>query len=803
MLPRFECGQLSDDLTPPLRNEQPITKIMQRICFILLCSFVSFASFAQNGKIQGNISGPGNTLLSRITVSLEGISRLTQTDNEGNFSFNDITPGEYVLVATGVGYQAKSSRVRIEKSGSIFLTLELDIATATLREVVVSSKKNTQYSSALTRINTSLLDLPQSVQTIGRATMDEQQLFTVDQVLKNVAGVNQDANGSIMVRGFTTYSGAFLTNGLKGTPYPEGVFPLLGNVEKVEVIKGSTALLYGEGALGGNINLVTKQPKKITTVNASIGAGNLNLFRALGDVTGSINKKKSLYFLAGAAYQRGGTFTKNWDNENFQAYGSLQWDINEHTSWQLNANYVRDRSTSNWQPDIPVYSDEPRLFSLPNDFTYAGSDQKYKGDSYQLQSVLTHRLSNRWKAQFLLGYSESRADRRQYSNWGIDPSSNTADRSFSFQQLNSPTITINPYINGSFSIGKVKNNIAAGLDLTYDRNNYPNGIKQFAATPFNLEHPDYSPFDSIGATVYTNSRTEKFTYNASAAYLLDQLELSAHFKALIGLRFTNYFMRYLAISAATGLPTYDERPERTQAFTPRAGLVYQPVKTTSLYIDYNRGFTPQYSNERKYGGPFDPETSHQFELGYKGDYVNNKLHPSFALYRITKKNVLTYYEDASFPEGFGFRPLQQVVSKGVELGLTGNVTEELFLIANYSYNDARIAKSNTPDDIGGRFNNSPYNLANGWISYQFTRKTLKGLQAGAGINYLGQRKTYFGEVPDYTTLDAVISYRYHQYRLQINGNNLFDKRYAQNGGYGAYTPGAPRSFLITMSCSFK
>lgn len=775
--------------------------MIQRTGFILLFSFFSLFAIAQNGKIQGNISGPDRTLLSRITVSLEGSSMVTQTDEDGNFSFNNIADGNYVLVATGVGYKAKSSQVKIENGKSVFLRLELDIETATLKEVTVISKRNTQYSNALTRSNTSLLDLPQSVQEVGRKAIDEQQLFTVDQVLKNVAGVNQDASGALMIRGFNTNARDFLTNGLKGSAYPEGVYPLLGNIEKVEFIKGSTALLYGEGALGGNINLVTKQPKKITTVNASVGAGNLNLYRVLADVTGSINKKKSLYFLAGAAYQHGGTFTKNWDNNNFQAYGSLQWDISLNTSWQFNVNYVRDRNTSNWQPTIPVFNDDPKLFSLPDDFTFAGKDAMYHGDSYQLQSILTHRFNSNWKGQFLLGYSESRAGRKEYNTWGIDPSTNEADRSFTYQQLNNPTLTINPYINGSFSIGKIKNTVTTGLDVTLSRSNYPNGIKQFEATKFNVFHPDYSSFDSVGAVVYTNSRTEKFTYNTAAGYLLDQIALSSHFKALIGLRYTNYFMRYLAINDATGLPMYDERPERTQAFTPRAGLVYQPFKTTSFYIDYNRGFIPQYSNERKYGGPFDPETSHQFEIGYKGDYLNNRFHPTIAVYRITKKNVLTYYEDPALPEGWGYRPLQQVLSKGIELGVSGNITENIFVIANYSYNDTRVSKSDTPDDLGKRFNNSPYNLANAWLSYSFTKGGIKGLQLGAGFNYVGQRRAYFGNIPEYTTLDAVISYRFSRYKLQVNANNLFDKQYILNGGYGAYTPGTPRSVLVTVSYS--
>lgn len=776
---------------------------MKPFASLVLFSFISVYAFSQKGSVSGTIQDNRQLILTNISVQLEGTKYVTATDNDGIFYFNNIPAGDYTLVATGIGYIAKSSKIKIESNRDTHLNLELDISNATLKEVTVIAKKTAQTTNALTRTNTALLDLPQIVQQVDAKTIQQQQMFTVDQALKNVAGVSQDAYGSISMRGFTTYAGDFLTNGLKGAAVPEGVFPLLANVEQIEVIKGSTALLYGEGALGGNINLVTKQPKKNTTANVSIGAGNLNVFRAMVDVTGSINKSKSIYFIAGAAFQNGGRFTRNFDNKNTQVYGSLKWDIGAKTSWQLNATYNGDRSTSNWQPDIPVYDDGSKPFSLPDDFNYAGKDSRYKGNSFQLQSILNHRFNVSWNVNLLLGYSEAKANRKQYSTYGIDPATNLAARYFTQQQINSPTYTINPYVNGVFKLGKIKNNLASGIDVTLSRSNYPNGIQLYEATPLNVLNPDYTAFDTTGAPVYLDSRTEKFTYNTAAFYVADQLELSKKFKALIGLRYTNYFMRYLAINDADGLPLYDERPLRTEAFTPRAGLVFQPLKNTSIYIDYNRGFIPQYSNERKYGGPFDPETSNQFELGFKGDYFKNRLHANAAIYHIAKENVLVYYTDSTLPEGYGYRPLQQVISKGIELGISGKITENFSLILNYAYNDTRIAKSDDPADIGTTFNNAPQNTANGWAYYIFTKSTLKGLQIGGGVNYVDKRKTSFGEIPEYTIADVVIGYAYKNYKLQFNCNNLFNRKSILNAGYGTYTPGLPRNFIATFFYSLK
>ncbi|SEL42192.1 TonB-dependent receptor [Parapedobacter koreensis] len=771
--------------------------------FTALLFFIAIGVSAQSGgTITGTILDANGNPLPGINIAIDPLSLRTATDAEGQYHIAQVPSGNHTLTVSGVGYTLQKKDIRVD-GRRLELDLVLDVANRTLTEVVVSGTRGRPVlSSAVTRDATALRDIPQSIQVVDQATIQEQQLFTIDQALKNVAGVNLSASyGAVNMRGFNTNAGAFLTNGIKGSPYPEGVMPLLGNVERVEVIHGASAILYGEGSVGGNINLVTKQPKPQTTANVSLGAGNQSLFRGLADVTGSINKQQTVYFLLGTAYQHGGRFTQHFDNDNLQVYGSLKWDASARTSFQLNANYSRDRSTGTWLPGIPVLPGLD-LFSLPTDFTYYGSDGRYEGDSYQFQGIVKHRLSPTWDAQLLVGVSQSRADRREYRlSWDYDPATTELGRTYASQQLNSPTTTINPFVTGTVSTFGVANRITAGADISYNRSNYPRGIRSYAADPFLINAPDYDPA-AAGTANSWSSAWEKFTYNTAAAYVQDHITITDQFKALLGLRYTNYFMRYRAVNDA-GEVTNDERPEVTESITPRAGLVYQPWASTSIYIDYNRGFIPQYSNERKYGGPFDPETSHQFELGYKGSYLHNRLHPSIAVYQITKRNVLKYYQDEALPNGFGYRPLEQVRSRGIELGLSGSITDELYLIANYSHNETIINKSDDPAEIGAGFYNAPSDVASAWLSYTLRKTALKGLFAGVGFNYVGDRTAYFGEAPGYTLLDAAIGYRYAQFTLQCNGNNLADRNYVYAGGYADYTPGSPRNFMVTLSYSLK
>lgn len=783
-------------------------KCLFAFCFLLL----TVHSQAQHGSIKGKIIDPDHRPLTSITIQIQNTSLITVTDEEGNFFLGKIPAGNHTLLSSGIGYLARKENVTVEPGKTTTLSLELDRSRHTLKEVVIRQQRRPENATGITRSRTPLRDLPQSVQLVGRGTINDQQLFTVDEALKNVAGVNYASPmGSFYFRGYQTNARDFLTNGMKGSPYPEGVIPLLGNIEQVEVIHGPAAILYGSGTVGGNINLVSKQPKRFTTVNASVGAGSFSLYRAQADVTGAINKKKNLYFLAGADYQHGGRFTKGFDNENAQVFGSLKWDLSPRSFVQLHANYLRDRGTSNFQPEVPIYKDS--LFALPRTLNVTGSDASYKGDSYQLQLIAQHGLGQRWKLHLLGGFNEARAERVNYSSLGyVNPATHQLQRAFTRQTIHSPAITANVYVSGEFTALRIKHHLTAGGDLSLLRNNYPEGIRQFAATPVNVKDPQRTPFNETNAMVYYYSRRELFRHNTTGLYVQDQLEITPQLKALAGLRFNHYYMRYHVDSLSYDMATfnpYDEKPLETTSLIPRLGVVYQPFTSTSFYIDYNQGFIPQYGNTREAGGPFKPETAHQLELGFKGNFFNGKLQPTLAVYRNTKQNVLT--PDLDDPNRQKRRAVGEVRSDGIEIGVTGNIAERWQYIANYSYNHTKITKSNRPAEIGQQFSNSPHHMANGWVTWQVLRKKEQGLKVAVGGHYTGDRFIGSKQVdkqvlvlPEYFVADAMVSYQYTAFTLQLNVNNLFDKKYAQgSAGTMAYFPGTPRQVMVSLLYHFE
>lgn len=773
------------------------------------------AAWAQStapGTVRGRITDSRQEPQVGLVVRLENTGYGTTTDADGTFFLEKIPAGQYTLVASGLGYSAQKQALAVRPGQTTHLSLALDPQRQALEEVVVRDSRPFEADAAgATRTRTPLKDLPQSVQVINQATLRQQQVYRVDEALKNAAGVTESsAWGSYNFRGFDTNSQSFLTNGMKGTGNPEGVMPFLANVERVEVLRGATALLYGEGAVGGTLNLITKQPKKATAANARVGLGSFSLVRAQADVAGSITADKRLYGIAGVGFENGGTFVSDNRHRTTQYFGSLRWEPGVNTSWQLNATYNRDRSTRSLAQELPEYAN--RLFGVSDRFNISGADAYYRGDSYQIQSQFQQRFKANWAANLWLAYAEGRTDERSYSIRGNITAADAVARRVVRQRVQTPTRTANLFVTGRLGLGPTQHQLTSGLDLTYQTSLYPGGIRRWVAPSLSVTAPDYAALNEATARVVYDSDRERFATNTSGVYVQDQLAFGQKLKALLGVRYNHYHNEYVVDNVSYGdgkYEPYEERPENTTAWLPRAGLVYQPTTHHSLYADFNTGFVPQYSNSPAYGGPFPPERTWQVEAGWKGDLLNHRLLPTLAVYQIRKTNVLNLDPDELAQGNYIYRPIGAVRSRGAEATLTGVIVPGWQLILNYSLNRVVVTDSNVPEEIGQDFPNAPRHLASSWTTYELQSGPLRGLRLGGGYRYTSARyrtarnqgDDTVGQLPGYGVLDAVLGYRLGQFELQANANNVLGKQYARSGFPVGYFAGTPRNFFFSLGYS--
>ncbi|MEH1833311.1 MAG: TonB-dependent receptor [Nostoc sp.] len=216
----------------------------------------------------------------------------------------------------------------------------------------------------------------------------------------------------------------------------------------------------------------------------------------------------------------------------------------------------------------------------------------------------------------------------------------------------------------------------------------------------------------------------------------------------------------------------------SQAFSPRVGLVYQPIKPISLYASYARSFIPQ-TGLTATGQPFQPQRGTQYEVGAKADLLGDKLSVNLALFDLTQSNILT-----NDPNNSGFAiPVGEVNSKGIELFVTGEISPGWNVIASYAYADPRVTEDNSIP-VGKQLPGAAQNIASLWTTYIIPKGNLKGFGAGLGLYYVGDRFVDSAEavkLPSYFRTDAALFYRQGKFDAALNFQNLFDVNYFETG----------------------
>jgi len=272
-------------------------------------------------------------------------------------------------------------------------------------------------------------------------------------------------------------------------------------------------------------------------------------------------------------------------------------------------------------------------------------------------------------------------------------------------------------------------------------------------------------------------------------FVQNQITLAENLKLLVGGRFDN-----IDQSSAS-----DERQD--QAFSPRVGIVYQPIEPISLYTSFSRSFQPNFGN-RADGSLLEPVRGTQYEVGVRGEFLNGSLITNLAAYEITRSNLAVTDPDNpnfSIPSG-------EQRSRGVELDVTGQILPGWNLIASYAYTDARVTKDDNLQP-GNLLDGVPFNSASLWSTYEIQTGDFQGLGFGLGLFYVGERQGDLNnsfQLPSYVRTDASIFYRRNNWRAGININNLFNVDYIEDSGQrrNRINPGEPFTVRGTVSVEF-
>ncbi|GAB1538919.1 TonB-dependent siderophore receptor [Scytonema sp. NUACC21] len=651
-------------------------------------------------------------------------------------------------------------------------------------------------TSVGTRTDTPLRDIPQSIQVVPQQVLKDQQVTTLREALRNIPGTAQGTNPSTrglaafpLIRGFDATLD-ILRNGLRDTSNSNTGFDV-ANIERIEVLKGPASVLFGQGSPGGAINLVTKKPLRDPFYLAEFSVGNYDFYRGAIDLTGPLNESRTVLYRLNLAAQTTGSFIDFYDGQQYLVAPTLSWQISDRTRLTLTAEYL-NRPKSSGQQGLPVVGTvlpNPNG-RIPRNRNLGEPDATDDSVAIRVGYDLEHQFSDNW--QIRNAFRFSRVDfpsRELFTNVGLAINNRIVSRNFSVSDVFRQFFNIDTYVVGQFATGSIRHQLVTGFNLTRDELGFVNSTRQ--ASPIDLFNPIYGrPLGDFISNSESYSKTDTL-----GIYIQDQVTLAEDLKLLLGVRFDTFNSRS---------ETETFTPEVSgDAFSPRIGIVYQPITPISLYASYTRSFNP-ISGVTFEGSAFQPERGTQYEVGIKAD-LNARLSATLAFFDLTRSNVSTADTRLGIPPGFSIQTGEQR-SKGFELSLAGEIVPGWNIIAGYSYTDAQITQDNT-NLVGNQLNLIPQNTFNLWTSYEFQRAPLRGFGVGAGFFFVGEREGDLANtfrLPSYLITEAALFYKRRQFRASLNFKNLFDVDYfetASNNRLNVF-PGEPFTVQGTISFEF-
>jgi iron complex outermembrane receptor protein len=651
---------------------------------------------------------------------------------------------------------------------------------------------NPRSSGTATRTDTPLRDIPQSIQVIPRTVIEDRNVTELGDALQTAASVVSSGG-----RGTSVFGPNFLIRGFanRGGVFRDGIqsfslAPLTTNdIDRVEILRGPASVLFGQGEPGGIVNLVPKQPLAAPRYEVAATVGSYNDYRGNVDLSGPLSEDRSVRYRLNLSYENYGSFRDLVDGERLLVSPTLTWDISPATSLNVYGQYGRDRETID--EGIPVTAAGP--VNVPRS-RFVGEDfGEFSQDQFTLGYRLNHDLNESWSLRQSTQYLQYSPRRYAPLYAFFDETTGDIDRTAYFGGGRYRRLFTNAEAVGRFSTGSVNHQVLMGVEY---RNVLEQPEFQFsnAYAPINVFNPVYTgiPY-AIEPEFFRDD-----TISTWGFYAQDQIDVLPNLKVLAGIRYD------VADQFRTTQDLGDPRQEFSQtdsAFSPRLGVVYQPIEPVSLYASYTRSFSPSFGAARNVdGSSFRPETGQQFEIGTKVD-VTDTLSFNLALFDIRRQNVSNPDpNDRNFSIQTG-----EVASRGLELGLGGEILPGWNLTANYTALNAFVSRD-TRDTVGNQLANVPNNQVSLWSSYEIQDGGLQGLGAGLGLFYLDQRPGDLDNsftLPSYFRTDAALFYRRDNWRAQLNVENLFNINYfTSSDEFQFANPGAPLTVTARVAVEF-
>lgn len=685
--------------------------------------------------------------------------------------------------------QCSTNTVAAEKQ------LSVDESTERLPTITVTAEKQDERhtsSQAITQFNHDLLNVPFTKSHVSEKDIQNYNVQGINDVLAFVNGVvYQDSYGggfwdNYSFRGFSTdpnMGTIYMRNGLSSVSGIHSPRDMV-NIQAVDFLKGPMAAMYGQGAIGGIMNITTKQPEWQRKSTLSLSGSILEEYRLSVDTTDAINEDYA--YRLGASYEDNKSFRDHVDNQHYYLSPQLAWRISDQTQLNLDTELAEYQGV--FDRGIPMVDDKIAV----NKKTFLGEpsdgDIKIKDQMYQLR--LNHEFDDNWNNTTALTYSHGEREGISTEIGSIAADGRTANRFRRAREFKTDTINFQSILRGKFDTGSLKHELVTNIEAghyTIDQ------IQRRNAAGTNSPLDIYNPVYGQNILVLTRvTKNTKETQDMIGINIQDQVFLNDQWNILLGGRFNRLEQQI------DNHQTLISSQQTFTPFTPRAGINFKPTDRLSFYSNWGKGFELN-TGLNKNNELYEPEKTNSWELGTKYQFLPQSW-LGLTYFDLDKRHLLTEGITDSYVDN------GHVQSKGLEVELQHQFSDRLRVNANYTYNDASVIESEV-DKKGSRLKNIPKHTANLSADYQLN---IFGHETGlvGNINYYGQRSANYIDngttLPEFTVVNigGYLQIR-PDLRAQLNIDNLFDKDYY----VASYTnfwvqPGEPLKATLRLDWSF-
>ena len=645
------------------------------------------------------------------------------------------------------------------------------------------------------KMDMALSETPQSVSVVTADQIRDQSVQSVQEAVRYVVGANQldyfTTQDEITLRGFgLTGTGLYrdgtrlIQNGFMTNLEPFGL-------ERLEIVRGPASITFGQAAPGGIVNAVTKRPRADMTNTVELTVGSYDRIQGNLDVGGALDASGRLTARLTAVVRDADTQWRFLADDRVYIAPAIGWD-DGRTRLQVLAQYQKDRRGF----VTPYYRVTP-FGPAAEDLNINGPGSYHKKESVTASVILDHALSDRWTLHVMGRWADAANDRRETRNFGLRADQRSINRIAWVRPDSEKTWTADVRLEGGFSTGSIGHRVAVGVD--HFGSDYEQPFFTVNAFPtLDLIAPNYGNPD------WTNNFRSDYTLagiQQTGLYAQDLIDFGSGLKLNLGGRYDRAVVDTFNEGRANATAQYATltRRRRDNAFTGRAGLIYEATNGLAPYVSWSSSFQPPIGTVTGLdaeGKPFEPERGRQWEAGVRYTPVGSELSFTAAVFDLVQYNLRT--PSPNNPALIIQTGKQR--SRGVELEARGEITRNLSVIANYAYLDAEILQSNTPFATGARPFSAPPHTASLWGKYRVEDVTLGALSLGAGLRYTARHP---GSLPtllraatatspalvvvpqneSYLLADALVSWDVGRFRVALNVNNLLDKRFTTQCAY--------------------